>query len=297
MATLKQLRMRINSVTSTQKITKAMQMVAASKLRRAQAAAEAARPYAERMERMLGEIAESMAGREDAPGLLAGSGADRVHLLVVTCSDRGLCGGFNGQVVRAVRARITSLRNDGNEVKLLCLGRKGRDQLKREHGGLIVDTIQEIDKGGLYFDKATPIAERLAAMFDDGAFDVCTIVYNHFKSVMSQVVTIQQLIPYGGSGESVEREAAADGVRAIYEYEPDEEEILAELLPRNLAVQVYRALLESSASEQAARMTAMDNATRNASDMIDSLTLHYNRTRQAAITKELIEIVTGAEAL
>ncbi len=297
MATLKELRIRINSVKSTQKITKAMQMVAASRLRRAQEAAEAARPYAERMERMLGEIAESMAGREGAPRLLAGSGSDHTHLLVVTTSDRGLCGAFNTQVVRAVRARIAALREDGKAVKVFCLGRKGRDQLKREHGGLIVDTIQELDKGGLHFDKAGPIAERLAAMFDDGAFDVCTIVYNHFKSVMSQVVTTQQLIPYGGSGVGVEREAAADEVRAIYEYEPDEEEILAGLLPRNLAVQVYRALLESSASEQAARMTAMDNATRNAGEMIDKLTLHYNRTRQAAITRELIEIVTGAEAV
>ena len=297
MATLKELRIRINSVTSTQKITKAMKMVAASKLRRAQEAAEAARPYAERMERMLHEIADSVAGREGVPPLLAGSGSDRTHLLVVTTSDRGLCGGFNSSIVRAVKAQILALREDGKDVKILCLGRKGRDQLRREFGGLIVDTVEELDKGGLHFDKALPIAERLTHMFADGEFDVCTIHYNHFKSVMSQVVTTQQLIPYGASGEDAERETAQDEARAIYEYEPDEEEILAALLPRNLAIQVYRALLESSASEQASRMTSMDNATRNAGDMIEKLTLHYNRTRQAAITKELIEIVTGAEAL
>ena len=197
MATLKELRIRIKSVTSTQKITKAMKMVAASKLRRAQEAAEAARPYAERMERMLHEIADSVAGREGVPPLLAGSGSDRTHLLVVATSDRGLCGGFNSSIVRAVKNRIAALRDDGKDVKILCLGRKGRDQLRREYGGLIVDTVQEIDKGGLHFDKALPIAERLAHMFADGEFDVCTIHYNHFKSVMNQIVTTQQLIPYG----------------------------------------------------------------------------------------------------
>ncbi len=299
MATLKELRIRINSVTSTQKITKAMKMVAASKLRRAQEHAEAARPYAERMERMLGAIAESVAGAENAPRLLVGSGAEDTHLVVVTSSDRGLCGGFNTAIVRAVRTMVGELLSAGKTVKILCLGRKGRDQLRREFGTLIVDTIEEIDKGGLQFDKAMAITERLGAMFDEGAFDVCTIVYNRFKTVMSQEVTVQRLVPYvapqGGDDEAAP--AAADGPRAINEYEPDEDEILAELLPRNLAVQVFRALLESAASEQAARMTAMDSATRNAGDMIDKLTLHYNRTRQAAITKELIEIVTGAEAL
>ena len=297
MATLKELRIRINSVKSTQKITKAMKMVAASKLRRAQENAESARPYSERMERMLQAIASSVAGSESAPPLLAGSGSDHTHLVVVTTSDRGLCGSFNSSIVRAVRGRVAALQEDGKEVKLLCLGRKGRDQLKREFGGLIVDTIQEIDKGGLQFDDALDIAGRLRRMFDDGAFDVCSILYNRFKSVISQIVTAQQLVPYGAGGVRAQDDEPSGEVRAIYEYEPDEEEILAALLPRNLAVQVYRALLESTASEQAARMTAMDNATRNAGDMIDKLTLHYNRTRQAAITKELIEIVTGAEAL
>ena len=298
MATLKELRIRINSVKSTQKITKAMKMVAASKLRRAQEHAEASRPYAERMERMLGAIAASVAGTASAPRLLAGTGADDTHLVVVTSSDRGLCGGFNTAIVRAVRAMVGELKSAGKTVKILCLGRKGRDQLKREFGDLIVDTIEEIDKGGLRFDKALAITERLGAMFDEGAFDVCTIVYNRFKSVISQEVTVQRLVPYGAPGGDGGDEAAADtGPRAIFEYEPDEQEILADLLPRNLAVQLFRALLESAASEQAARMTAMDNATRNAGEMIDKLTLHYNRTRQAAITKELIEIVTGAEAL
>ncbi len=297
MANLKDLRIRINSVKSTQKITKAMQMVAASKLRRAQEAAEAARPYAERMERMLRAIAESVGSSENAPRLLAGNGSDQTHLLIVTTSDRGLCGGFNSSIVRAVRGRIAALREDGKTVKLLCLGRKGRDQLTRDYGGLIVDTIEELDRGGLHFDKALAIAERIADMFDEGEFDICTVVYNHFKSVVSQQVTVQQLVPYGVPDDGADDEAASDEVRAIYEYEPNEEDILADLLPRNLAVQIYRALMESSASEQAARMMSMDNATRNAGDMIENLSLVYNRTRQAAITKELIEIVTGAEAL
>ncbi|MFQ5784671.1 MAG: F0F1 ATP synthase subunit gamma [Alphaproteobacteria bacterium] len=295
MPSLKSLRIRINSVKSTQKITKAMKMVAASKLRRAQEHAEASRPYADRMERVLHAIADSVAGDLNAPKLLVGSGADRRHLLIVTSSDRGLCGGFNSTVVREVRTRIAALQEAGKEVALLCLGRKGREQLRRDFGPLIVDTINEIDKGGLAFDKASAIAGLLATMFDDDAFDVATIVFNRFRSVISQQVTVQQLIPYA-LPEAEEPEAAA-GPRAIYEYEPDESEILADLLPRNLAVQLFRALLESAASEQAARMTAMDNATRNAGEMIDKLTLHYNRTRQAAITKELIEIVTGAEAL
>ena len=303
MATLKELRIRINSVKSTQKITKAMKMVAASKLRRAQERAEAARPYAERMERMVSAIAERVAGADDAPRLLVGSGDDQTRLLVVTTSDRGLCGGFNSTLVRAVRADVAKLRKDGKTVKVLCLGRKGRDQLKRDHGGLIVDTIEDIDKGGLAFAKALEIAERLAKMYDSGEFDLCTIHYNRFKSVMSQETAQQRLIPFGdgdgddGDGGGGPEQGTSDGPRAIHEFEPDAEELLADLLPRNLAVQVYRALLESTAGEQAARMTAMENATRNAGEMIDQLTLNYNRTRQAAITKELIEIVTGAEAL
>ncbi len=297
MPNLKSLRIRINSVKSTQKITKAMKMVAVSKLRRAQEHAEAARPYAERMERMLHAIAESVAGLESAPKLLIGTGADHTHLLIVTTSDRGLCGGFNSSIVRAVRGRIAELKKDGKTVKILCLGRKGRDVLRRDHGSLIVDTIQEIDKGGLGFAKALAIAERIRGMFDEGEFDVATVIYNRFKSVLNQEVTAQQLIPYGMGPQGAQHEEAEAGPRAIYEYEPDEEEILADLLPRNLAIQVYRALLESVASEQAARMTAMDNATRNAGEMIEKLSLNYNRTRQAAITTELIEIVTGAEAV
>ena len=229
MATLKELRIRINSVKSTQKITKAMKMVAASKLRRAQENAEAARPYSERMERMLQAIANSVAGSESAPPLLAGSGSDHTHLVVVTTSDRGLCGGFNSSIVRAVRGRVAALQGDGKEVKLLCLGRKGRDQLKREFGALIVDTIQEIDKGGLQFDDALDIAGRLRRMFDDGTFDVCSILYNRFKSVISQIVTVQQLVPYGAGGVRAQDDEPSGEVRAIYEYEPDEEEILAAL--------------------------------------------------------------------
>ena len=305
MPSLKALRIRINSVKSTQKITKAMKMVAASKLRRAQERAEAARPYAERMERMVSAIAERVAGAEDAPRLLVGSGDDRTRLLVVTTSDRGLCGGFNSTLVRAVRADVAKLQEDGKTVKVLCLGRKGRDQLKRDHGSLIVDTIEDIDKGGLAFAKALEIAGRIAKMYDSGEFDLCTIHYNRFKSVMSQEAAQQRLIPFGdsgggpggGGGDGEPEQGTGDGPRAIHEFEPDAEDILAELLPRNLAVQVYRALLESTAGEQASRMTAMENATRNAGEMIDKLTLNYNRTRQAAITKELIEIVTGAEAL
>jgi F-type H+-transporting ATPase subunit gamma len=297
MASLKELRIRINSVKSTQKITKAMQMVASSKLRRAQENAEAARPYAERMENMLRAIATSMAGNDNAPAMLAGSGASNSHLLLVTTSDRGLCGGFNSSIARAIRERIIALQADGKTVKLLCLGRKGREQLKRDYGSLIIDTVEDLDKGGLHYDDADEIAARLTRMFKDGEFDVCTILYNHFQSVMTQVVTPQQLIPYHVETTDADETTDQSEASAIYEFEPEEEEILAQLLPHNLAVQIYRALLESSASEQAARMTAMDNATRNAGDMIDRLSLLYNRSRQAAITTELTEIVTGAEAL
>ncbi len=297
MPSLKSLRIRINSVKSTQKITKAMKMVAASKLRRAQEHAENARPYADRMDRMLRAIAASVAGAANAPRLLAGTGSDRRRLVVVTTSDRGLCGGFNTSIVRAAKQHIADLLADGCEVQILCIGRKGRDQLKRDYGDRIIDTIEELDRGGLSFDKAMKVAERLVALYDDDKFDVCTIFFNRFKSVISQEVTVQQLIPFAVPSDGDDAEEKPSGARAIYEYEPDEAEILADLLPRNLAVQVFRALLESAAGEQAARMTAMDNATRNAGEMIDRLTLHYNRTRQAAITKELIEIVTGAEAL
>jgi len=297
MPNLKDLRNRITSVKSTQKTTSAMKMVAAAKLRRAQDQAIAARPYAERMERMLGSVAASVAGAQGAPPLLAGTGSDVKHLVVVATSDRGLCGGFNSTIVREARSHIRALQADGKEVMILCVGRKGRAQLTRDFGGLIVDTIEELDRGGLHFDKALAIAERIVGMFDEGEFDVCTVVYNHFKSVVSQQVTVQQLVPYGVPDDGATDQAASDEVRAIYEYEPDEEEILADLLPRNISVQIFRALLENGASEQGARMSAMDSATRNAGDMIDSLSLRYNRQRQAQITKELIEIISGAEAI
>ena len=296
---LKDLRNRINSVKSTQKITSAMKMVAAAKLRRAQEQAEAARPYAERMERMLGSLASSFAGAEGAPPLLAGTGRDAVHLVVVATSDRGLCGGFNSSIVRAARNAVRALRQDGKEVVILCVGRKGRAQLARDFGSLIVDTIDDLGKPRLGFDDARTVAQRVLGMFDDGAFDVCTVFYNRFQSVMRQVPTGRQLIPFSppAGDDASDSGPAAQGVPAVYEYEPEEEEILARLLPLNLSVQIYRALLENAASEQGARMAAMDNATRNAGDMIDRLTLNYNRTRQAQITKELIEIVSGAEAL
>ncbi len=296
MPSLKDLRVRINSVKSTQKITSAMKMVAAAKLRRAQEQAEAGRPYADRMARMLVSVASAYEGREDVPPLLAGSGKDDVHLFVVVTSDRGLCGAFNSNIARETRRRIRTLVAEGRTVKLLCVGRKGRDQLRREYGRLIIDTIEDVGRPRLAFSDAAGIATRLGEMFEDSAFDVCTVVYNRFKSAISQIVTAQQLVPLPAVGEAEEEE---EQIRAggIYEYEPGEEVILPELLSRNLAVQVYRALLESVASEQGARMTAMDNATRNAGEMIDDLTLFYNRTRQAHITKELIEIISGAEAL
>jgi F-type H+-transporting ATPase subunit gamma len=296
MPSLKDLRIRINSVKSTQKITSAMKMVAAAKLRRAQEQAEAARPYAERMERVLGSLAASMAGQEGAPPLLAGTGKDAVQLIVVMTSDRGLCGGFNSSIVRGARRLIRDLQAAGKQVKVLCVGRKGRDQLRRDFGNLIVATIEEVAKPRLIFESAERVAARIAQMFAAGEFDVCTIAYNRFKSAMTQIVTTQQLIPFAPpAAAGPGAEAALVG--AIYEYEPDESEILAQLLPRNLSVQVYRALLENNASEQGARMTAMDSATRNAGEMINRLTINYNRSRQAYITKELIEIISGAEAL
>lgn len=294
MPSLKDLRLRINSVKSTRKITSAMKMVAASKLRRAQSAAEAARPYAERMERMLGALAGSLAGQSGAPRLLAGTGRDDVHLIIVVTSDRGLCGGFNGSIVRNVRALVNDLLRDGKTVKLLVVGRKGRDQLRRDFGQFFVDTYEGIGRKGVTFEEANGIAEKATALFEAGEFDVCTIVYNKFKSAIAQEVTRQQLVPFPVPQSST---AAAGDSKALYEFEPSEEGILTDLLPRNLAVQVFRSLLESNASEQGARMTAMDNATRNAGDMINSLSIQYNRSRQAQITKELIEIISGAEAL
>jgi F-type H+-transporting ATPase subunit gamma len=293
MANLKALRIRINSVRSTRKITSAMKMVAAAKLRRAQESAEAARPYAERMARMMGSLASAFAGREDAPQLLAGNGKDQVHLLVVVTSDRGLCGSFNVGVVRAARLRIAELRDQGKKVKLLCLGRKGRDMMRRDYGSLIIDTVLGLDKR-LSYQMAADVGVKVSELFEAGEFDVCSIVYNRFQSVMTQVVSWQSLIPAMADDDGAE---APDLGGAVYIFEPDEFEILDSLLPQNMGVQVYRSLLESQASEHAARMTAMDNASRNAGDMIDRLNTLYNRTRQAAITTEITEIVSGAEAL
>jgi F-type H+-transporting ATPase subunit gamma len=293
MPSLKDLKNRIASVQSTQKITKAMKMVAASKLRRAQEGVEAARPYAERMEVVLASLASSLRGQEGAPRLLVGTGKNEVHLVVVATSERGLCGGFNATIVRAAREHIDSLIADGKTVKILCIGRKGDQQLRRLHGQHIIDVVDLSDVRSLGFSDTQPIAQRLLDMYANGEFDICTLFYNRFKSVMTQIVTTQQLMPVA-LPETVEE---ADLGGAIYEYEPDEEDILRDLLPRNVAVQLYRALLENAASEQGARMTAMDSATRNAGEMIDKLTLTYNRTRQAVITKELIEIISGAEAL
>ena len=305
MPNLKDLKVRINSVKSTQKITSAMKMVAAAKLRRAQEQAVAARPYAERMGRMLASLAEGLSAGAGGPPLLAGTGGDAVHLIIVAASDRGLCGGFNATIARETRRRIRALHDDGKEVKLLCVGRRGREALRRDYGGLILDTIEDVGRPRLGFDDAARIRERVLGLFEDGGFDVCTIIYNHFRSAISQIVTTQQLIPFVGSADddadgedgAAPVEPVDAGVRAVYEFEPDEQDILAELLPRNLGVQIYHALLESVASEHGARMTAMDNATRNAGEMIDDLTLTYNRTRQAVITKELIEIISGAEAV
>ena len=293
MPSLKDLRSRIRSVKQTQKITSAMKLVAASKLRRAQEQAESSRPFAERMSEMLANLGASVAGVEGAPPLLAGTGKDEVHLLVVATADRGLCGGFNASIARGARARIRELREKGKEVKVLCVGRKGRDMLRREFGNLILHTIEGIGRRRLEYAEAVGIAERIERMYEAGEFDVCTIVFNRFRSAIAQILTFQQLIPVEPA--EVDRDAAE--VTAVYEFEPDEQSILAELLPRNLAVQIYRALVENAASEQGARMSAMDNATRNAGEMIDGLTLVYNRTRQAQITRELIEIVSGAEAL
>ena len=299
MPNLKNLRTRINSVKSTQKITAAMKMVAAAKLRRAQEQAEAARPYAERMERMLGSLASSLAPGAGTPALLGGRGHDRVHLLVVATSDRGLCGGFNSTIVREARHRVRALQSDGKEVKILCIGRKARVQLLREYGPLIIETIDEVGRPSLGYADAGAIADRLVALHDADAFDVCAIIYNKFASAIRQIVTVQQLIPFGppAADEAGREQARTTGSRAVHEFEPDEGDILADLLPLNLSIQIFRALLENNASEQGARMAAMDNATRNAGEMIDRLTLNYNRTRQAAITSELTEIISGAEAV
>ena len=293
MASLKDLRLRISSVQSTRKITSAMKMVAASKLRRAQEAAEQARPYAQRMEAMLGNVAAGSAGQEGAPPLLAGTGNDDSHLVVVMTANRGLCGGFNSNIIRSARALIHELQEKGKKVHIYTVGRKGRDNLKRDYEDRLVGHFDEFGRAVSSFSEAKYVADAIIHMFDAGDFDACTLIYAHFVSAMTQEVTNQQIIPF----PIPEAEDGAQTAAGGYEYEPSDTEILKDLLPRNIAVQVFRALLENGASEHGARMTAMDNATRNAGEMIDSLTLTYNRTRQAQITTELIEIISGAEAL
>ena len=296
MPSLKDLKTRISSVQSTRRITSAMKMVAAAKLKRAQEAAEAARPYAERMERMLGSLAAGVS-TDSAPKLLAGTGDDQTHLIVVMSSDRGLCGGFNGSIIRAVKKRIDQLTSQGKTVKLIAIGRKGVSLLRREHRDKLVHGFEELVKPYPAFDQADAVVDKIVSMFEAGEFDVCTLYYNKFISALTQEVTPLQLIPFASATEAEGDEEASDLGGAQYEFEPDEEAILKALLPKNLSVQVFRSMLESFASEQGARMTAMDNATRNAGDMISSLSITYNRARQAMITKELIEIISGAEAL
>jgi len=290
MPSLKDLKNRIGSVKNTRKITKAMQMVAAAKLRRAQEAAEAARPYADRMNAVIAGLAASVGGSDSAPRLLAGTGRDQVHLLVVMTAERGLCGGFNTTIVRLARARANELLAQGKTVKILTVGKKGREQLRRDLGDKFVGHVDLSEVKRVGYANAHEIARDILARYEAGEFDVATIFFNRFQSVISQVPTAQQIIP----AQPVE--TAADSA-ALYDYEPSEEAILADLLPRGVATQIFTALLENGASEQGARMSAMDNATRNAGDMINKLTIQYNRSRQAAITKELIEIISGAEAL
>ena len=292
MPSLKDLRNRIATVKATQKITKAMQMVAAAKLRRAQSAAEAARPYAERMETVLANLAAGIGAGSQAPALLAGNGKSDVHLLVVCTAERGLCGAFNSSIVRLARERANSLLQQGKTVKILCVGKKGYDQLRRQFERNIIELIELRSVRTLGFVNADAIGKKLISLFEAGEFDVCTLFFSKFRSVIAQIPTIQQVIP-----AEIPAKAAVAGSQASYEYEPEEGDILTTLLPRNISVQVFRALLENAASEQGARMSAMDNATRNAGDMIKKQTLLYNRSRQAMITKELIEIISGAEAL
>ena len=291
MASLKDMRVRIASTKATQKITKAMQMVAASKLRRAQHAAEAARPFANKMAAVIANIASAAAGSPGAPALMAGTGRDQVHLLLVCTGERGLCGPFNSAIVRLAREHAQTLMNEGKEVKFFCVGRKGYDQLRRQFEKQIVEHTDLRGVRQLAFSNAESIAKKVLARFDAGEFDVCTLFYSSFKSVIAQIPTAQQIIPL------VVEESADGGTTTSYEYEPEEDEILPRLLPRNLAVQIFRALLENNASFYGSQMTAMDNATRNAGEMIRKQTLVYNRTRQAMITKELIEIISGAEAV
>jgi F-type H+-transporting ATPase subunit gamma len=291
MPSLKDLKTRINSVKSTQKITSAMKMVAAAKLRRAQDSAERGRPYADRMQQIINSLA-AKADPSSAPQLLVGNGQDKTHLLVVMSADRGLCGGFNGAITRQTRTEVARLRGEGKTVKLLMVGRKSADALRRELGDSYIEALEGIQGTSVAFADAASIGDKVRSGFEAGEFDVCTIIFNKFKSAISQEITLKKLIP-----AETDDSAAADDQSVSYEYEPEEEELLAAVLPRNISTQIYSALLESSAAELAARMTAMDNATRNAGDLIERLTLVYNRTRQATITKELIEIISGAEAV
>ena len=293
MANLKDLKTRINSVKSTQKITAAMKMVAAAKLRRAQDAAESGRPYSTRMRQVIGNLA-STADPSSAPQLLVGNGKDQTHLLVIMSADRGLCGGFNGSITRQTRAEVARLKAENKTVKLLMVGRKSADALRREFGDMYIDQHEGLQGTSVNYDDAASIADTIRSKFEAGEFDVCTLIFNKFKNAITQEITLTRLIP----AEVDESDAADNDAAAVsYEYEPEEDELLASLLPRNVSTQIYSALLESSAAELAARMTAMDNATRNAGELIDRLTLVYNRTRQANITSELIEIISGAEAI
>lgn len=294
MPSLKDLRNRIASVKATQKITKAMQMVAAAKLRRAQEAAEAARPYSERMGSVLANITQAIGGGGDAPALMTGTGKDDVHLLVVCSAERGLCGGFNSQIARLARDHIRKLLADGKQVKIICVGKKGFDILRRDYASMILDRVDLREVKTLGFVNADAIAKKVVQLFNEGGFDICTLFYSQFKSVISQIPTAQQIIPAGIASAPA---GAVDGGSAVYEYEPEPGEILSDLIPRNISVQIFRALLENAAGEMGAKMSAMDNATRNAGEMINKLSITYNRQRQAQITKELIEIISGAEAL
>ncbi|SFL38096.1 F0F1 ATP synthase subunit gamma [Shimia haliotis] len=290
MPSLKDLKNRIESVKNTRKITKAMQMVAAAKLRRAQEAAEQSRPYTERFNAVLGGLAASVGGSDSAPKLLAGTGSDQTHLLVVMTAERGLCGGFNANISKLARAKAAELKAAGKTVKVLTVGKKGRDAIKRDLGDDFVGHVDLTEVKRVGYDNAQDIARDVLDRFDAGEFDVATIFFAQFVNVVTQIPTAQQIIPAAFEAED-------DGASTLYDYEPSEEAILADLLPRGVATQIFAALLENGASEQGARMSAMDNATRNAGDMIDKLTIQYNRSRQAVITNELIEIISGAEAL
>lgn len=299
MPSLRDYRDRIKSVKSTRKITSAMKMVAASKLRRAQEQAEKSQPYAQSMAGMLSRLASNVVISAASPKLLAGTGADQKHLLVVVTADRGLCGGFNAYIVKEVRNKINALQSEGKEFSILCVGRKGYDALKREFSSSILHSFRDVfGKNRIEFAQADMVANFILDKFEEGAFDVCTMMYNEFQSVLVQKPYAQQIIPFQQEhNEGDDLENADSALKSPYSFEPDEEEILNKLLPRNIGVQVFRAMLDSAAGEQAARMTAMDNATRNAGEMINDLTLQYNRARQAYITKELIEIISGAEAV